>query len=72
MHSTALNTINEIDCVISEIPNKMVFASITEVRSLNCVLIFRTLLAAVPYTVKTYYVVDTYFKFIISSCPLAK
>ena len=48
----------EIDCAISQTPNKMAFTSIAEVRSLNCVLIFRILLAAVPYTFKTYYVVD--------------
>ena len=32
---------------------------IAEVRTLNCVLIFRILLAEVPYTFKTYNVVDT-------------
>ena len=50
----------KIDCTISQNPNKMAFVStmIAEVRSLNCVLIFRILLAAVPYTFNTYYVVD--------------
>ena len=45
----------EIDCAISQTPNKMAFAStmIAEVRFLNCILIYRILLAALPYTSKT-------------------
>ena len=43
-----------IDCTISHIPNKMAFAStmIAEMSSLNynIILIFRILLATLPYT----------------------
>ena len=48
----------EIDCTIGQTPNKMAFASIAEVRSLNCVLIFRILLATVSYTFYNFYVVQ--------------
>ena len=50
----------ENDCTISHTLNKMAFVStmIAEVRSLNLFLIFRILLATLPYTFVTYYLVD--------------